>query len=164
MAREQHRMLNGRNGCDCRIMLAPLASSEIANASIDQPAGASNPLSECDCRKRSAKHRCVRAAFPQESRAKRITKVDLKACAYAGRKSQCLRVGIRAPSDQSHCQALADAGINAQLAKSLAGHASEAAQEKCLRSSEKARALPEAARPQIDLANIVKRGRASIAR
>jgi len=58
-------------------------------------------------------------------------------------------------------QALADAGVNAQLAKSLAGHSSEAAHEKYLRSSETARALPEAARPQIDLANIVKRGRAS---
>jgi len=52
---------------------------------------------------------------------------------------------------RAFCQSLADAGVNAQLAKTLAGHSTEAAHEKYLRSSEKARALPDAARPQIDL-------------
>ena len=36
---------------------------------------------------------------------------------------------------RAYCQALADAGVNAQLAKTLAGHASEAAHEKYLRTS-----------------------------
>ena len=58
---------------------------------------------------------------------------------------------------RAYCQALADAGVNAQLAKALAGHASEAAHEKYLRSSEKARALPEQARPQIDLSKVARK-------
>jgi integrase len=52
---------------------------------------------------------------------------------------------------RAYCQALADAGVNAQLAQALAGHATEAAHERYVRRSEKARALPEAARPSIDL-------------
>ena len=52
---------------------------------------------------------------------------------------------------RAYCQSLADAGVNSQLAKALAGHSTEAAHEKYLRSSERARELPEAARPQIDL-------------
>ena len=55
---------------------------------------------------------------------------------------------------RAYCQALADAGVNAQLAKALAGHSTEAAHEKYLRSSETARALPEQARPQIDLSKV----------
>ena len=58
---------------------------------------------------------------------------------------------------RAYCQALADGGVNAQLAKALAGHATEAAHEKYLRSNERARALPEAARPQIDLSKVVAR-------
>ncbi len=57
---------------------------------------------------------------------------------------------------RAYCQSLADAGVNAQLAKALAGHSTEAAHEKYLRSSERARALPEAARPQIDLSRAQK--------
>ncbi len=52
---------------------------------------------------------------------------------------------------RAYCQALADAGVNAQQAKALAGHATESAHERYLQASEKARALPEQARPQIDL-------------
>ena len=52
---------------------------------------------------------------------------------------------------RAYCQSLADAGVNAQLAQALAGHSTEAAHHRYLLSSEKARALPEAARPQIDL-------------
>jgi integrase len=55
---------------------------------------------------------------------------------------------------RAYCQALADGGVNAQLAKALAGHSTEAAHERYLRSSEKARVLPEAARPHIDLGNV----------
>jgi len=57
---------------------------------------------------------------------------------------------------RAYCQALADAGVNSQLAKSLAGHSTEAAHERYLRSSEKARALPEQARPKVRLE--VKKG------
>jgi integrase len=52
---------------------------------------------------------------------------------------------------RAYCQALANAGVNAQLAKALAGHATEAAHEKYLRSSETARELPALARPLVDL-------------
>ncbi len=55
---------------------------------------------------------------------------------------------------RAYCQSLADAGVNAQLAKALAGHATEAAHERYVRNSEKARELPEAARPQIDLGKV----------
>jgi integrase len=57
---------------------------------------------------------------------------------------------------RAYCQALADAGVNAQLAKALAGHSTEAAHERYLRSSETARALPEQARPRIDLSKVKK--------
>ena len=42
----------------------------------------------------------------------------------------------------------------AQLAQALAGHATESAHERYLRNSEKDRALPEQARPQIDLSKV----------
>jgi hypothetical protein len=58
---------------------------------------------------------------------------------------------------RAYCQSLADAGVNAQLAKALAGHSTEAAHDKYLRNSQRARALPEAARPQIDLSKAQKR-------
>ena len=56
-----------------------------------------------------------------------------------------------------YCQALADAGVNAQLAKSLAGHSTEAAHDRYLRNSDKVRVLPTAARPSIDLSKAIKR-------
>ena len=52
---------------------------------------------------------------------------------------------------RAYCQALADAGVNAQLAKALAGHSTEAAHERYLKSSQKAQALPEQARPRVPL-------------
>ena len=55
---------------------------------------------------------------------------------------------------RAYCQALADGGVNSQLAKALAGHSTEAAHERYLKNSEKARALPEGARPRIDLGNV----------
>lgn len=58
---------------------------------------------------------------------------------------------------RAYCQSLADAGVNAQLAKALAGHATEAAHERYVRNSEKARELPEAAQPQIDLSKAIGR-------
>jgi hypothetical protein len=48
---------------------------------------------------------------------------------------------------RAYCQALADAGVNAQQAKALAGHATEQAHERYLRASKKARELPAPARP-----------------
>jgi integrase len=57
---------------------------------------------------------------------------------------------------RAYCQHLADAGVNAQLAKSLAGHATEAAHDRYLLNSEMARELPEAARPQIDLSKVIQ--------
>ena len=57
---------------------------------------------------------------------------------------------------RAYCQSLADAGVNSQLAQALAGHSTEAAHQKYLRSSERARELPEAARPSIDLGNVAK--------
>ena len=52
---------------------------------------------------------------------------------------------------RAYCQALADAGVNAQLAKTLAGHATEGEHQCYLQSSNKARALPEQARPRVRL-------------
>ncbi len=52
---------------------------------------------------------------------------------------------------RAYCQSLADAGVNSQLAQALAGHSTEAAHHRYLLSSERARELPDAARPQIDL-------------
>ncbi len=46
-------------------------------------------------------------------------------------------------------QALADAGVNAQQAQALAGHASLAAHERYLRNQEKMRTLPEGALPNL---------------
>jgi len=49
---------------------------------------------------------------------------------------------------RSYNQALADAGVNAQQAKALAGHSTLAAHERYLQNSEKARTLPAAALPR----------------
>jgi integrase len=48
---------------------------------------------------------------------------------------------------RSYNQALADAGVNAQQAKALAGHSTLAAHERYLQNSEKARTIPAAALP-----------------
>jgi integrase len=48
---------------------------------------------------------------------------------------------------RAYSQALADANVNAQQAKALAGHATEAAHNRYLLNSEKMRAIPEAALP-----------------
>ncbi|HEY3236489.1 MAG TPA: site-specific integrase, partial [Polyangiaceae bacterium] len=48
-------------------------------------------------------------------------------------------------------QALADAGVNLQQAQALAGHSSLAAHERYLRNSEKERAIPTAALPQMGI-------------
>jgi len=55
---------------------------------------------------------------------------------------------------RAYCQALADAGVNARLAKALAGHATEAAHDRYT-NSEKTRELPAAARSRVDLAKVV---------
>ena len=55
---------------------------------------------------------------------------------------------------RAYCQALADAGVNAQQARALAGHSTEAAHERYLRSSDKVRVLPSGARPRVDLADL----------
>jgi hypothetical protein len=46
-------------------------------------------------------------------------------------------------------QALADAGVNAQQAKALAGHASMAAHERYLQNTQKARTIPAEALPRL---------------
>jgi integrase len=58
---------------------------------------------------------------------------------------------------RAYCQALADAGVNAQQAKALAGHSTEEAHERYLRSSEKTRHLPTQARPQVDLSKVQRK-------
>jgi len=50
---------------------------------------------------------------------------------------------------RAYNQALADAGVNAQHAQALAGHASMSAHERYLKSAEKMRSVPEAALPQL---------------
>jgi hypothetical protein len=48
-------------------------------------------------------------------------------------------------------QALADAGVNAQQAKGLAGHSSMAAHERYLRNSQKTLTVPVAALPRLTI-------------
>lgn len=57
---------------------------------------------------------------------------------------------------RAYCQSLADAGVNVQLARVLAGHSTESAHQRYLQSSERARELPEAARPKIDLSKAIR--------
>lgn len=53
------------------------------------------------------------------------------------------------PWRRAYSQALADANVNAQQAKALAGHATEAAHSRYLLNSEKMRAIPAAALPKL---------------
>ena len=52
---------------------------------------------------------------------------------------------------RAYSQALADADVNAQQASALAGHASLAAHQRYLASSDKMRSIPEAALPRLDV-------------
>jgi integrase len=52
---------------------------------------------------------------------------------------------------RSYNQALADAGVNAQQAKALAGHSTLAAHERYLQNSQKARTIPDAALPNASI-------------
>jgi integrase len=55
---------------------------------------------------------------------------------------------------RSYNQALADAGVNAQQAKALAGHSSMAAHERYLRNTQKARTIPVEALPDLGIRTI----------
>lgn len=57
---------------------------------------------------------------------------------------------------RAYSQALADANVNAQQAKALAGHATDAAHNRYLLNSEKMRAIPDAALPRLAARNIAR--------
>lgn len=57
---------------------------------------------------------------------------------------------------RAYSQALGDAGVNAQQAKALAGHATMAAHERYLASANKLRVLPPEALPKLGISQIVR--------